>query len=424
MTKRRLWYTLCNPVAKLSEPENNLGHQVTLELAMNSLKRIVPGYCIVAAVLPVFLLLCSQAHAAPGALTENLYAKAGGGVYFLDISESSPFIRTNGKEEAVGFLDHYDAAFQAGPLVNLTVGGEYDAFGKSLFTELSGFLTFYSSRHVNDYDEDRGPWDNVLARFEERYCQSCFTPEAEEFLVSLIKNNPDVRSVGWIGKIDGGAMPFGAPNFAWGDPIRITTKREVDFHGVDLVTGTFFGQTGDARTSLFIGPSYKRLNQETETFAYESNRAPEANNLTLNEDLEAWYYGGVVGARFDLPFKKRWNFTFDGRLGVYYLDSEYDGSQRTRLTSGNPDVNEPTHWTTSDSTVATTLNFQTALSVTCLERVTFQLGTGLEYLSHAPRMRYANLGESFASGDAHAPARIEYSSALGVFSAFSIVIRM
>ena len=398
---------------------------------MNPLRKTFPVPRIVAMVLPAFLLLCLHAHAASDdTLTEKFYARAGGGVYFLDMSESSPFIRTNGREEAVGFLDHYDASLQAGPMVNLTVGGEYDAFGKSLFTEVSGFLTFFSSSHVNNYDEDPAPWTEALAQFDRR-CPispvdgSCpITSETESFLVSLIENDPDVRSVGWIGKIDGGAMPFGAPNFAWGDPIRINTKREVDFHGVDLVTGTFFGQTGEARTSLFLGPSYKRLNQETQTFAYESNRAPEVNNLTLREDLEAWYWGGVIGTRIDLPFKERWKFTFDGRLGVYYLNAEYGGSQRTLLTSSDPDLDEPTAWSTSDSAVATTLNFQTALSVTCLERITFQLGTGVEYLSHAPKMRYASLGESFKSGVTHAPARIEYSSAFGVFTAFSIVLRM
>ena len=349
---------------------------------------------------------------------------------FLDMSESSPFIRTNNREEVVGFLDHYDAAFRAGPLVNLAVGGEYDAFGKSLFTELSGFLTFYNSKHVNDYNEDSAPWTEALTQFD-RQCPlslvdgGCpLTSETEPLLVALLNDNPDARLVGWVGKIDGDAMPFGAPNFAWGHPIRISTKREVDFHGMDFVTGMFFGETGGARTSLFIGPSYKRLNQESETFAYESNRDPEVNNLTLKEDLEAWYYGGVVGTRIDLPFKERWNFTFDGRLGVYYLDSEYDGSQRTLLSSGAPVLDVSTDWKTSDSAVATTLSFQTALSVTCLERVTFQLGTGVEYLSHAPKMRYASLGESFASGDAHAPARIEYSDAFGLFSAFSIVLRM
>ncbi len=415
-------FSVC--AAELDDPENKLYN--SLEIAMPSLKRKSPAPWAVAG-LPVILLFCAPAHAVSDDLTENFYARAGGGMYVLDMSESSPFIRTNGKEEVVGFLGHYDASFQAGPLVNMAIGSHYDAFGKNLFTELSGFLTFYNSRHVNEYNEDPTPWTDVRTEFEEQAgcretdSQSCLRQETEALLVSMIENNPDVRTVGWVGKIDGRAIPFGTPNFAWGDPIRISTKREVDFHGVDFVTGMLFGRTEGARTSLFIGPSYKRLSQESETFAYESNRAPEVNNLTLKEDLEGWYYGGVIGTRIDLPFKERWKFTFDGRLGVYYLDAEYDGSQRTRLGS---DLDEPTDWTTSDSAVATTLNFQTALSVTCMEKVTFQLGTGIEYLSHAPKMRYARLGESFKSGVAHTPARIEYSSAFGVLTAFSIVLRM
>ena len=401
---------------------------------MNPLRKTFPVPRIVAMVLPAFLLLCLHAHAASDdTLTEKFYARAGGGVYFLDMSESSPFIRTNGREEAVGFLDHYDAAFQAGPLVNLAVGGEYEAFGKRLFTEVSGFLTFSSATHVNEYDEDPAPWVEPFATFEQHCSELGFSSafdspciiQEQNHLLDLLRNNPRIRSVGWIGKIDGGAIPDAAPNFALGDPIRITTKREVAFHGVDLVTGTFFGQTGGARTSLFLGPSYKRLNQESDTFAYESNRAPEVNNLTLTEDLKAWYWGGVIGTRINLPFKERWRFTFDGRLGLYYLDAEYNGSQRTLLSSGDPNAEAVlTDWTTSDSAVATTLNFQTALSVTCLERLTFQLGTGVEYLSHAPIMRYGSLGESFTKDVPHSPARIEYSSAFGVFTAFSIVLRM
>ena len=87
-------------------------------------------------------------------------------------------------------------------------------------------------------------------------------------------------------------------------------------------------------------------------------------------------------------------------------------------------VDERTDWKTSNSTVAANLGFQAALSKTWLERVTFQLRTGVEYLSHVPTMRYASLGESFASGDTHAPARIEHSDAFGLFGVFSIVFEM
>ena len=394
------------------------------------LKRVFSGWRIAAlATFLAFLLLCFQgAVASSDTSTENFYARAGAGVFFLDMSESSPFIRTNGREEVVGFLDHYDADFEDGTLVNFAVGKKFDPSGKISFAEWSGFFTSYTSRHVSEYSEDPAPWADVRNRFQEQSCpggiesEICLTAETEQYLVALIENDPQVRSVGWIGKIDGGAMPFGSPNFAWGDPIRIRTKREVDFYGLDLVAGTLAKQTD--RTLFFIGPSFKRLDQETGTFAYESNRPSSANNLTLKEDLEASYYGAVIGTRMDVPFRERWHFMLDGRLGMYYLDSEYHGSQRTLLTTATPVLDVSTDLKTSDSEFATTLSLQASLSVTTHDRLTFRIGTGVEYLSHAPKMRYASLGESFASGDPHAPARIRYSDAFGVFSTVSAEIRM
>ena len=55
----------------------------------------------------------------------------------------------------------------------------------------------------------------------------------------------------------------------------------------------------------------------------------------------------------------------------------------------------PTDSKLSDSGVAMSFNFQPSLSVTFFESLTFQVGAGIEYLSRAPVMRYASLGESF-----------------------------
>ena len=380
----------------------------------------------ISVVLPVILLICLQANAAsPDVSAEDVYVRVGGGIFFLDMSESSPFIRTNGKEEVVGFLDHYDAEYEDGALANLTIGKEYD----SQFAELSGFLTSYTSRHTSEYNEDPAPWTDIRTRVLDKFCPqgtdagTCFTPEVEQYLVAQIKDDPHVRSVGWVGKIDGGAMSFGSPNFVWGDPIRIRTKREVDFHGLDLVTGKHFEQTGRSRTSVYMGPSYKKLSQESETFAYESNRPPTVNNLNLKEDLDASYYGGAVGARMDFPLRPSWNLKLDGKLGVYYLDSEYDGSQRTFLSSATPVLDEATDHKTSDSQWAATLSLQTLLGVTFHERLTLSIGAGVEYLSDVPKMRYAKREESFASGVPHSPARIEYSDAFGFSSSISLEFR-
>ena len=389
---------------------------------------------MISSILPLavslFFLIWPQVNAAPPdtSAEAHYYLRVDGGVYFLDLSESSPFVRTNGREEIVGFLEHYDAELRSGPRVGMVAGRKYQAFGKSLYTELSGFFTSYRSTHVNEYSGDVAAWAGVLGQFESQYCQqgveSCITSETEPHLVTLINNDPHIHSVGWIGKIDGGEIPFGAPNFAWGDPIRIRTKREVDFYGLDLVTGALFSQIGPARTLLYIGPSFKSLEQESEIFAYESNRDPQVNNLTLKEDLEASYYGAILGSRIEVPFKHHWHLMFDGRVGLYYLDSEYDGSQRTLLSSGVPVVDESTDWDDHDSEVAATLGVETSLSVTLCENLTLRLAAGAEYLSRTPVMRYARHGEGLASGQSHSAARIAYSDAFGYFSTISIGIKL
>lgn len=375
-------------------------------------------------------LLCLQVNAAsPDGSTEDIfYIRADGGVHFLDLPGFSPFVRTNGREEIVSFLRHYDAEFRSGSRVQLTAGRKYHAFGRDLFTELSGFHTSYSSTHVNEYREDAAAWTEVRAQFESQFCEqgtelgACITAETEPHLVSLIKNDPHVRSVGWIGRIDGGAIPFGAPNFAWGDPIRIRTKREVGYYGLGLVTGALFLQTGRARSTLYIGPSFRRLDQESETFAYESNRDPGVNNLTLEEDLRALYYGADLGGRVEVPFRQRWHLVLDGKLGLFYLDSEYDGSQRTLLSSAVPALDELTDWDDSDSEVAAVLGVEASLSIDLSENLVLRFAAGGEYLSRVPKMRYARHGESLASGQAHSAARIVYSDVFGYFSTVSLGI--
>lgn len=383
--------------------------------------------CVTVILLTLF---CLQVNAAPpGDTTKDIfYLRADGGVYFLDLPEFSPFVRTNGREEVVGFLEHYDAEFRSGSRVQLTAGRKYHAFGRDLFTELSGFLASYSSTHVNEYRGDAAAWAEVRTQFESQYCPqgtelgACITAETEPHLVSLIKNDPHVRSVGWIGRIDGGAVPFGAPNFAWGDPIRIRTSRKVDYYGLGLVTGALFSQIGQARSMLYFGPSFRKLDQESETFAYESNRDPAVNNLTLEENLEALYYGADLGGRIEVPFRQRWHLAFDGKLGLFYLDSEYDGSQRTHLSSAEPTVDELTDWDDRGSEVAATLGVEVSLSVDLSENLVLRWAAGGEYLSRVPEMRYARHGESLASGQPHSAARIVYSDAFGYFSTISLGI--
>ena len=155
----------------------------------------------------------------------------------------------------------------------------------------------------------------------------------------------------------------------------------MDFFGADLVTGTFLGGRGPVETTLFLGPSWKRLSQESDVFAYEANRAPTVNNMTLREDLDASYYGGIIGVRIAAPFKERWRFQADGRVGAYYLDAEYTGHQRTRLGSANPPRLTISRVDVDDAAAAATLGLQTSIGVRVWKRVVIEAGGGVEYLT-------------------------------------------
>ena len=389
-----------------------------------SILRLTVG--LLAALAALLPLWAPAADEAPHDSAEKFYAKLGGGAFFLDLPESSPFIRTNGAEEAVALLEHYDPSYRVGPFVVLEFGGEYEAFGRSLATEVRIFHTSRDSKHVSDYRSPTEPWTNILDSFMESFCpgkstEDCpLTPAGERALVSLIKDDPDVRSVGWIGAIDGKALEFGTPNFAWGDPIRITTERDVTFWGVDVVGAFPISLDGHRKISLVTGPSFKRLRQAADVFAYESNRNPNVNHMMLKEDLRASYIGGLVGVRLEFPFKENWHFRIDGTAGGYYLDSRYEGHQRTFLSSGNPAVDVTAEPKSNDSGLAMSLNVHSSLSVTVFGNLTLQAGAGVEYLSRTPVVRYASLGESFRAGVDHAPARIAHSRASGILGTISI----
>ena len=242
------------------------------------------------AALPVFLLLCSQANAESA---DRFYARAGGGVFFLELPESSPFIRTNGAEEAVAFLEHYDASYRgraAGPSCGRR---RIQGLRTQPFHRGGGFPHFSRLQARQRTQLVHRTVDGCVDCFHGHVLPRNITRGMSQFYTGQRAGAGAVdksRSARSGRRLDRGdrwkGVEFRRAYFAWGDPIRITTERDVTFWGGGFVTGMSFGLEARRKVSLFVGPSFKKLRQAFDIFAYESNRDPNVNYMTLKEELK------------------------------------------------------------------------------------------------------------------------------------------
>ena len=201
--------------------------------------------------------------------------------------------------------------------------------------------------------------------------------------------------------------------FRFGDPVHITTTRKFSYHGVDLVAGEFFPSMG---ATVFVGPSYKRIRQLLDVFAYESNRDPSIHNTTMREDIDAWYLGAVIGAKTVTPMGW-WSLTFDGRVGLYYLDGDYEGMRTTIYLTPPPLTIEGDH-AFDRSILATAVKAKLGVQVPLFSRVFVHVDAGMDYLSHVPVLRYHT--PELSHGEA---LRLDFVEMFGVQSTAAVVCR-
>ena len=239
-----------------------------------------------------------------------------------------------------------------------------------------------------------------------------------EALIDAVRADEGLRFAGWIGAVDGQPLRF-TPNFLWGDAVRARTARKTLWYGIDPVVGMPVG-AGGARLALFAGPSVRVLSQRSDTRAHEvTHRAPDDNFMTLNERLRGVYVGAVAGGRLEAPLGGRWTASVGGDAGLYRLEADYRGRQRTRL-AADPPIDVAAALDLRDSRTAAALRLRAGLGAALAGGLTLRLEAGAEVLSHAPRMDYARAGAVFANGVAHEGARLDYGAARGFFAALAV----
>ena len=231
-----------------------------------------------------------------------------------------------------------------------------------------------------------------------------------------------LRLAGWIGAIDGSPLPH-TPNFAWGDAIRIDTKRRVTFLGGDALGGITLRAGARGNLVAYAGPSFMDLGQRNDIHAYETtNRTPDQNFMTLDEVLDADYRGVLVGGRVDVPLGGALLLSASGDAGLYRLFGAYRGRQRTVLTSTTVDEVRA-NVRLRDTRVAVRTRIEVMLSVAMSEGYVVRAGTGFKHLSHVPIPEYARVGERFGDNTVHDGVRLGYRDAAAGFASVSVTAK-
>lgn len=364
----------------------------------------------------------------------RIRASAEAGAFRLDLPGYSPFVETDSAERSTAFLDHYDASRQGGLRVGLALGGATGPDPSDPFVEARGFAALHRSTQTAEFRRTSALWDaleaqqlgvtperlRALTEDERKEMRDAvFADEARrDALIDAVRGNTGLRFAGWIGAIDGQALRF-TPNFLWGDAVRAHSRRKTRFYGVDLVAGAPFA-AGDRRLSLFAGPSVRVLSQRADLRAYEvTHRAPDDNFMTLRDRLRGVYWGAVAGGRLDLALDEGWAASVGGDIAVYRLNAGYSARQRTRL-GADPPVDVATALDLRDSRTAAAFRLRVSLGAALADALTLGVEAGGEALSHAPRVRYAGVGDLFANGTRHAGARLGYGAAMGLYAAATL----
>lgn len=378
------------------------------------------------------------AQPSPDSSAANGEVRAEVGVFLLSLPSSSPFIETDSNEALAGFLGHYDASQQASPVARLAVTAASNLFAEQGFVEARGFVTSRRSRHVNEYAQTSDLWDaleaeqfgltveelrQLSAAAREQRRRVLFQDEARlGAVIEAVRMQEGLRLAGWIGAIDGSPLPH-TPNFAWGDAIRIDTKRRVTFLGGDALGGITLRTGAQSSLVAYAGPSFMDLGQRNDIHAYETtNRTPDENFMTLDEVLDADYRGVLVGGRVDIPLGGALRLSASGDAGLYRLSGAYRGRQRTVLTLTTVDeVRADVRL--RDTRLAVRTRIEVMLSVSMSEGYVVRAGAGFEHLSHVPIPEYARIGERFSDNTVHDGVRLGYRDAAAGFASVSVTAK-
>ena len=207
------------------------------------------------------------------------------------------------------------------------------------------------------------------------------------------------------------------------DVVQIRVSRKIKDFGVDLI-GRREISMQSGKLQLMSGPSFFRMTQRTEMFAYDTedrkNTRPHQDPAYKNMDtvefyerIESNYYGIKVGVDLALPVSEDFTFLVGANVGGYVLDAFYTGYQHSDISyDPSPKADEPKQYDRSiwvnntvfsyTSEVEAGIEYDTGFG-------TIGLSGAARYLSKVPLVEYIKMGVDVTQD--YEPAHLNFADA-------------
>jgi len=185
---------------------------------------------------------------------------------------------------------------------------------------------------------------------------------------------------GWV--LLDNSTGFGSP-----DAATLTTriKQDIDYWGADVMFLLDYGVGPNTSWSFQVGPSFKRLDQDTDATGDIST------TVSLEDRLSTDFRGARMGGRYNRDLNNLWSVSMDASVSKYWTKVDYQGS----YVDSSPNAQTAS---LSDSDDALGLDLRLEVSRKISKGMKLSAFGRVNYLSDVPQVSYGSVPTDPSNG--------------------------